>query len=115
MPRNVALFVCAIFLVLTSIGLIRNLLSEPSLKLVTPMVYYGLSLIALLRPHKRVLTVISLACGTVFLGLGVYAIFAVTVSQAFNPLLPLLFVVTPGSLVFAALLAQLRSRARASG
>jgi hypothetical protein len=110
--EKIATVLCIVMLMLglSRIGLIALLAPAQILESMLPVAFYGISLVALLRPGIRPLTIAALAVGLVFLVLGMYGMFVVLRSNAYSPLQPLLLVVVPCLVVVSSLVTQFRSR-----
>jgi hypothetical protein len=113
MVRRLAVGLCIVLLSLSVVGLTVRMLSEPSFRMVTPVVFYGLSLLAFMKPHIRPLTALSLVAGVLFLSLGVHSVFVVANSGTYHPAMPVAFVILPAVFVVGALLLQALAPARA--
>jgi hypothetical protein len=113
MIRRLAIGLCVVLLSLSVVGLTVRMLSEPSPRMVTPVLFYGLSLLALMKPHIRALTALSLVAGLLFLSLGMYSVFVVANSGTYHPAMPVVFVILPAVFVVGGLLVQALAPARA--
>lgn len=109
---KIASVLCIVMLVqgLARIGLIALLAPPQIMESMLPITFYGISLIALLRPGIRPLTIAALVVGLVLLVLGMYGTFAVLRYNAYSALQPLLLVVIPCLIVVSSLVTQFRLR-----
>lgn len=110
--EKIATVLCVVMLVqgLSRILLIAFVAPAHILESMLPVTFYGISLVALLRPSIRPLTLAALGVGLVFLVLGIYGMYVVLRANAYSPLSHFSLFILPILIVVLSLVMQYRSR-----